>query len=227
MPKPINYVAGGLLAAAVYLAAPAIAVESASSQIPIVEQYKAYLVDIGNIGARYTTAQTFFVSIISTLVAGISTLIAVFSFKDIGETKKRHHHDPIFYLACAALLSFVGFICMLWKNTLEVYRKIFEVKFIVLREMETKHANILDGIFTREHDLHMPRLSDQDIEIAVDIGRVAFVLSFIVLVVAVIIWARQHKKMADTVAAAASPPRVSANRQARRPPRMAKTSRDR
>jgi len=42
----------------------------------IVEQYKSYLSDIGNVGSRYATAQTFYVTV-------ISTLIAVFSFKEM------------------------------------------------------------------------------------------------------------------------------------------------
>ncbi len=42
----------------------------------IVEQYKAYLSDFGNIGTRYAAANTFYITI-------ISGLIAVFSFKEM------------------------------------------------------------------------------------------------------------------------------------------------
>src|SRR5262249_45822617 len=44
----------------------------------IVEQYKAYVVDIGNLGVRYTTIQGLYVSI-------VAALVGLLSFKEAGQ----------------------------------------------------------------------------------------------------------------------------------------------
>ena len=107
----------------------AMATTSGSAQnVPthIVEQYKAYIGDVGNIGSRYATAQTFYLAI-------ISALIAIFSFKD---TKRslQDYFSPMFIV----VYLFIAIICYLWWETLQYYRALFGAKFAVLKEMEVK-----------------------------------------------------------------------------------------
>src|ERR1700716_3513497 len=54
--------------------APSIAGSPAASAIPnhIVEQYKAYLTDLGNIGSRFGTVQVFYLTIVAALIGVLS-----------------------------------------------------------------------------------------------------------------------------------------------------------
>jgi hypothetical protein len=91
----------------------------------IVEQYKAYLLDIGNIGTRYATAHGFYVAV-------VSALIAFLSFKDVNRPVSQ-----FFGVASIAVAFFIAIICLLWWDTLQYFGGVFEVKFKILREMES------------------------------------------------------------------------------------------
>jgi len=89
------------------------------------EQYKAYLADLGNIGTRYATVQGFYVSVIS----GLMGLLA------LTESQKLLSRLPIPTLLVVCLFSIV--LCVVWSLTIGFYQELFSAKFAVLREIET------------------------------------------------------------------------------------------
>lgn len=87
-----------------------------------IEQYKAKLSDLGNIGSRQTAMTTYYVSI-------VSALFGVLAFKD----KSLAQIDTIvLFMVCGA-----GFlICILWFYSLSFFRSLFRAKLRVLEEIE-------------------------------------------------------------------------------------------
>ena len=104
----------------------------------IVEQDKAYLADIGNIGSRYASTQTFYVTI-------ISALIAAFSFKEMNRPIE-DFLSPV----SMVLFSFVVIICYLWWDTIQFYHDLFGAKLKVLQEIEMSNQRLFP-IFGHEH----------------------------------------------------------------------------
>ena len=87
------------------------------------DQYKAYMQDLGNIGTRYTTSNTFFFTVISALI-GIITL-----FKSSDAT-----HMQLFLQGAVSIFAIL--LCFTWRRTMQFYHKQFRIKFTVLRELE-------------------------------------------------------------------------------------------
>jgi len=102
------------------------------------DQYKAYMTDVGNIGSRYTTAQTFYLSVVSALI-GIVTFVA----KDAGAFQK------YLWAVTAFITFFTALLCYIWWRTLDFYSHLFKAKFTVLKKMETGSSTIYP-IFTDE-----------------------------------------------------------------------------
>src|SRR5438445_11314267 len=98
---------------------------SAEAQVPqhILEQYKSYVSDLGNIGSRYTTAQTFYFTIVAALVGALA-------IKDV-KTPLSDYATPTFVV----LMLFIAAICFIWRRTLRHYRNLFGAKFKVLNEL--------------------------------------------------------------------------------------------
>jgi hypothetical protein len=92
----------------------------------LLEQYKAYLADLGNIGTRYTTANGFYVSI-------ISALLAILALAKKGEALARI--DVLLYLVVPI---FACLLCMIWRDSMKSYSNLFKRKFEVLRKMEER-----------------------------------------------------------------------------------------
>jgi hypothetical protein len=90
----------------------------------ILEQYKSYMGDLGNIGSRYATAQAFYASI-------VSGLFAVLAIKERTTTIT----DYLSWMT-AVICCFIIAICWLWYHTLMYYDGLFAVKFSILKEME-------------------------------------------------------------------------------------------
>lgn len=87
-----------------------------------VEQYKAKLSDLGNIGSRQTAMTTYYVSI-------ISALFGVLAFKE----KSLAQIDTIvLFMVCGA----GTLICILWFHSLSFFRGLFRAKLRVLEEIE-------------------------------------------------------------------------------------------
>ncbi len=87
-----------------------------------IEQYKAKLTDLGNIGSRQASTTTYYVSI-------VSALVAVFAFKD----------RPLADIDITVLLTICVAGCLvscLWFFSLTFFRSLFRAKLEVLEEME-------------------------------------------------------------------------------------------
>src|SRR5689334_7106111 len=108
---------------------------AAETQDAIVAQYKAHIDDLGNVGSRYATAQTFYMSLISTLIAILSTVTTVFAVKEM-ETEYRLYRNPAVYAAWGVVFLFVAVICYLWHQTLEFYHELFNQIIVQLKAME-------------------------------------------------------------------------------------------
>jgi len=105
----------------------------------ILEQYKSYLGDIGNIGTRYATSNGFYLSV-------ITALLGILALTKAGEV----FASPKAALGLA-VPTFAILVCMVWSRSIASYQKLFAVKFKVLREMES--AGNLFLIFKREDEL--------------------------------------------------------------------------
>jgi hypothetical protein len=108
----------------------------------LIEQYKALVGDVGNIGTRYATANRFYLSI-------VSALIGVVAFTESG--KLFEQVDLVLILVVAA---FAIVICRLWIKTLQFYQGLFGVKLQLLGEMET---NLAFPAYAREFQLMKDR----------------------------------------------------------------------
>src|SRR5712675_3246121 len=100
------------------------------------DQYKAYLGDLGNIGTRYTTSNGFYLSV-------VTALLGILALTKTGET----FFGSRPYLAVAVPL-FAILVCWIWWRTVAFYRNLFLAKFKVLREIEEKGQ--LFHIYERE-----------------------------------------------------------------------------
>lgn len=105
----------------------------------VLEQYKAYLGDLGNFGTRYTTANGFYLSV-------ITALLGILALAKTGEVLA----GPGAHLGLA-VSAFAVLVCMIWSRSMASYRKLFAIKFTVLREMEKKGE--LFPIYEREDQL--------------------------------------------------------------------------
>ena len=92
----------------------------------LLEQYKSYVGDLGNIGSRYTTTNGFYLSIVSALIAFI------------GFTRKEESLETLRGWIYIAVPIFAILLCLVWHLTMKFYSGLFKVKFDVLREMEQR-----------------------------------------------------------------------------------------
>src|SRR6267154_3639780 len=97
---------------------------STSPAPPSLEQYKAYLGDLGNIGTRYATSNGFYLSVVTALLGLLTYTAAGGAFMS---------SQP--YVA-VAIPAFANLVCWIWWRTVAYYDNLFAAKFKVLREME-------------------------------------------------------------------------------------------
>ena len=100
------------------------------------EQYKAYIGDLGNIGTRYATVQGFYVSV-------IAALISVLALAQSGKIL-----SPLPTSTLVVVCLFAIALCIVWAVTIRFYRKLFDAKFAVLKALE---ANLAYTCFDEEH----------------------------------------------------------------------------
>ena len=100
------------------------------------EQYKAYMGDLGNIGTRYATVQGFYVSVITALLSVLA----------LAEANKVFGQLPTSTLVVVCLFAIA--LCIVWAVTIRFYRKLFDAKFAVLNALE---ANLAYRCFDEEH----------------------------------------------------------------------------
>jgi hypothetical protein len=103
----------------------------------ILEQYKAYLTDLGAVGSQFATTQAFYLTI-------ISALIAVLAFK---ETIRPIQH--YFGAVPIVIFIFIALVCATWWLTAQVFSNLIGAKFEVLRAIEQKYP-ALYPMFTEQ-----------------------------------------------------------------------------
>ena len=149
----------------------------------IVEQYKSYVADLGNIGARYTTSNGFYVSIIS----GFFVLLAL--------TDSGKNLEQLGVFARVFTLIFACILCYLWSNTIKFYNNLFRIKFNVLRDMENRFFPY--SCYKREEEI----FAESPIRrLTINEARIPFYLGllFLVLIIATFynyLDLRVHKKI--------------------------------
>src|SRR5260370_27198391 len=99
--------------------------DAAAERTARLDIYKAYSGDLGNIGSRYATANGFYLSV-------VSALLAILALSESG--KALNQITGIVHV----IVPIVGMvICWIWQKTITFYSTLFLGKFEVLREMET------------------------------------------------------------------------------------------
>jgi hypothetical protein len=122
--------------------APSAAAPTDSVPNHVIEQYKAYITDLGNVGAQLAMTQTFYLTI-------ISALIAVLAFKDA----IRPIQD---YFASVSIVVFI-FILLVsinWLFTAQQFENLIRAKFDVLRAIELKYPGLYP-MFTKQSEYYM------------------------------------------------------------------------
>jgi hypothetical protein len=90
----------------------------------LIEQYKVYLADLGNIGGRQAQTNVWHVTIVSALVVFMGYIA-------------QHTVLKSFDYAAIAAAAFVGIIlCVLWLFRAQSYKILYDAKFTVLGERE-------------------------------------------------------------------------------------------
>lgn len=91
-----------------------------------IEQYKAYLQDVGNIGVRHENSRRFYISVVS----------ALFVFLSMAGDK------GLFQLVQGKVLTLVAVVgimlCVVWGVHMQAFGALFKAKFDVLKAIETK-----------------------------------------------------------------------------------------
>jgi len=110
---------------------------------PYLEQYKAYLADLGNIGTRYATSNGFYLSV-------VTALLGILALTKVGEAFVGSQA----YLAVVVPI-FAIMVCWIWLKTIAYYDNLFAAKFTVLRAMET------DGQLFKIYELEKKTLDER------------------------------------------------------------------
>jgi hypothetical protein len=134
------------------------------------EQYKAYMADLANIGSRHAASQSFYVTV-------ISALLGFLAIKTDGSLQKTF--TPVF----AIVMLFVAGICYVWRSTVLFYSGEFYKKITVLKELEEKGH--LYPAFSRENEiterdgkpLPTPALTEIQAKVPLLVGAGALILA--------------------------------------------------
>ena len=157
----------------------------ASATVPrhIIEQYKAYVVDLGNVAAQLSTIQTFYLSV-------ISGLIAILAFKEANRPI-----EDYFGWVPIVVFIFIALVCATWFFTEQQFNNIVGAKFKVLRSMEDKYTDLYP-MFTEQTNYYLAnRLSGvifHQLILVVIIGLGALILS-----ASGIFWRLRHRRPTD------------------------------
>lgn len=92
----------------------------------MIEQYKAYLQDLGNIGSRHETARGFYITVLSALLSFLALAGKDGPLKEIG-------HPLVVVVGIGGIA-----ICILWLFHTLAFTALYSAKFGRLSEMETK-----------------------------------------------------------------------------------------
>ncbi len=92
----------------------------------MIEQYKAYLQDLGNIGSRHETARGFYITVLSALLTFLALAAKDGPLKDIG-------HSLVVVVGIGGIA-----ICALWLFHTLAFTALYSAKLGRVSEMETK-----------------------------------------------------------------------------------------
>lgn len=106
------------------------------------EQYKAYLADLGNIGTRYATLQGFYVSV-------IAALLSLLALSDTGKIFGKIETKELFVVCLFSIA-----LCIVWALTIQFYGRLFKAKFTVLKALE---CHLAYRCFDEEYKLLEPK----------------------------------------------------------------------
>ena len=95
-----------------------------SEKAQLLEQYKIYIGDLGNIGTRHAQTNTWYVSILSALLVFLSLSSGVGALSDVRTGSQ----------AAVAILGLV--ICWMWSLHARSFGLLYLAKFNVIRKME-------------------------------------------------------------------------------------------
>ena len=121
------------------------------------DQYKSYLLDMSAVGTRYSTANGFYLSVLTALV-GILALTE--GSKPLGQMR----------LGVVIGVPLVAIsICWIWYRTISFYKKLFAIKLSVLRQLE---ADLSARPFDEERkaSAHLEPLTKNESRVPVVIG---------------------------------------------------------
>ena len=90
----------------------------------MIDIYKAYLADLESIGVRYASANAYYMTVVSALLG-----VLVFA-----EGKKALSDMRLEIVLSVCVFSML--ICWIWRKSIHFYRALFDVKFMVLRNLE-------------------------------------------------------------------------------------------
>jgi uncharacterized YccA/Bax inhibitor family protein len=113
-----------------------------NTHVVCLEQYKAYLGDLGNIGARYATVQGFYVSV-------ITALLSVLALAESNTILSQLRTSTLVVVCLFAVA-----LCIVWALTIRSYGRLFRAKFGVLKALET---NLAYKCFDVEYNLLKPK----------------------------------------------------------------------
>ena len=108
-----------------------------TNQTDLIEIYKIYIADLGNIGSRYVTANGFYLSI-------VSAMLGIMAFAKGDELFGKAN-----FVVTIAIPLFGCVICWIWLKTLDFFNTLFAAKFSMLRSIEA-HLDI--KCFTTEDE---------------------------------------------------------------------------
>jgi hypothetical protein len=110
----------------------------------IVEQYKAYVSDLGALGAQFGTTQTFYLTV-------VSGLLALLALKEAGRPIQELQTE-----VSIGVFLLVTIICASWFITELRFDDIFSAKFRVLCHVERSYPAELFPLFTEQSQLYRP-----------------------------------------------------------------------
>lgn len=103
----------------------------------LLEQYKAYMNNLNEIGSQHSQTRAFYVSIISALLVFLSV------------TASKNESASMSMAGQLAVASLGIILCVAWYIHMLSYRKLFTAKFFILKEMENE---LYFHIFEKEWD---------------------------------------------------------------------------
>lgn len=92
----------------------------------LLDQWKSLVTDVGSVGTRYATANGFYLSV-------LTALLAVLAYVGSGKV-----FEAATYPVIALVAVFAMVVCWIWRKTILFYGNLFGAKFTVLKILEER-----------------------------------------------------------------------------------------